>query len=122
VADVVARILPPRTAARSCAIRNPKSLGEDNTASARGTAASTSALYDDDVLLPGCLGAMADVLDRHPEVALAVARGQVIDADGVEIRARPRWPVRSRKTCASSADLTSFLADWSINFIGRPVP
>lgn len=125
VADVVAPYLAATDGGPVVRyFRNPKSLGEDanvGECARRARGKYIKFLYDDDVLLPGCLGAMADVLDRHPEVALAVARRQVIDADGVEIpRSATLASPFPEDVRVVADDLTSFLADWSINFIGEP--
>lgn len=104
--------------------RNAEPLGEESNVGkcirlARGT--YIKFLYDDDILLPGCLRALADVLDRHCDVSLASSRRRVIDETG---RTQPdiaatQYPFTG-DVLIEGADVVSLLADWTVNFIGEP--
>ena len=78
-------------------------------------------LYDDDLLLPGCLQRLADVLDRHDDVSLVSSRRVVIDENG---RTQPdiaatQFPF-TQDVLIEGADVVSLLADWTLNFVGEP--
>ncbi|AVS65719.1 O-antigen biosynthesis protein [Paracidovorax avenae] len=104
--------------------KNPEPLGEEGNVGkcirlARG--AYIKFLYDDDILLPGCLRTLADVLDRHDDVSLVSSRRQVIDEQG---RRHPdiaatQYPFNG-DVLIEGGDLVSLLADWTVNFIGEP--
>ncbi|RDD93903.1 glycosyltransferase [Acidovorax sp. BoFeN1] len=126
--DSVARAVAPylQNAARVPVhyYRNPHPLGEESNVGrciqlARG--AYVKFLYDDDLLLPGCLRTLSEVLDQHPHVSIASSRRQVIDETGASQPdiAATLFPFH-QDVLIDGADLTSFLADWTLNFIGEP--
>jgi len=79
-------------------------------------------LYDDDVLLPGVLAAQAAILDSHPEISLVTSRRQLIDEKG-QLLADTIATLSPFDTdvCVNGYDLVSFLAEYTVNFIGEPV-
>ncbi|MEA9884256.1 glycosyltransferase [Xanthomonas campestris pv. raphani] len=124
VAEVVAPFLASEHGARIRYLRNPQQLLEVGNfgrciAQARGT--YLKFLCDDDVLLPGCLTAMADVLDRHPDVALVSSRRQLIDEHGTQLpdSGATAMPFDG-DVCVHGQELVSFLAERTLNFIGEP--
>jgi len=78
-------------------------------------------LFDDDLLLPGCLSVLAAVLDRHPEVSLVTSRRHLVDENGERL---PDFIGNvmpfDETTCVHGKDLVSFLGDTTLNFIGEP--
>ncbi|WP_193725917.1 glycosyltransferase [Xanthomonas arboricola] len=124
VAQVVAPFLASEHGTRIRYLRNPQPLLEVGNfgrciAEARGT--YLKFLCDDDVLLPGCLTAMADVLDRHPEVTLVSSRRQLIDERGAPLpdSGATAMPFEG-DVCVHGQELVSFLAERTLNFIGEP--
>lgn len=123
--EAVARVVAPYLEDRRVRyFRNPQPLGEEGNVGecirrARGT--YVKFLYDDDLLLPGCLRAQADVLDRLPGVALVTSRRSLVDEAGTALpdSAATRTPF-AHDACVHGGDLTAFLADWTFNFIGEP--
>ncbi|MEA9729996.1 glycosyltransferase [Xanthomonas campestris] len=124
VAEVVKNFLDSEHGAQIRYLRNPQPLLEVGNfgrciAQARGT--YLKFLCDDDVLLPGCLTAMADVLDRHPEVALVSSRRQLIDERGALLPESGANAIPFEgDVCVHGQELVSFLAERTLNFIGEP--
>jgi GT2 family glycosyltransferase len=104
--------------------RNASALGEEGNVGecirqARGD--YVKFLYDDDVLLPGCLRALAEVLDAHPEVVLATSRRTLIDERGGQLPDNgSTFSPFAGDVLVDGCELVSFLADWTLNFIGEP--
>lgn len=86
---------------------------------ARGT--YIKPVFDDDILLQGCLSAFVDVLDRHSDVSLVTSRRTLIDENGRPLPdSIATTPVFDENVCVHGRDLISFLADLTLNFIGEP--
>lgn len=78
-------------------------------------------VYDDDILLPGCLSAFTDVLDRYPDVSLVSSRRNIIDEEGKRIADIMATVMPfDEDSCVHGRDLVSFLGDITLNFIGEP--
>ena len=129
VESVVARYLDGGLALRPSPVavryfRNHNPLGEEGNVGrciqlARGS--YIKFLYDDDTLLPGCLQALADVLDSHPDVSLVSTRRTVIDEHGhrqTDIAATQ--PPFTQDVLIEGTDVVSVMAEWTLNFIGEP--
>ena len=78
-------------------------------------------LHDDDALEPRAIERLVDVMQAHPQVALAGSRRQLIDEHGHSL------PDTSATVFPFGGDvlldgksLTSFLAEHTFNFIGEP--
>lgn len=78
-------------------------------------------LFDDDLLLAGCLTEFSAVLDRHPDVSLVSSRRYLVDENGERL---PDFIANvmpfDQDTCVHGKDLASFLGDTTLNFIGEP--
>lgn len=78
-------------------------------------------VYDDDILLPGCLSAFTDVLDRCPDISLVSSRRNLIDEDGKRMADNIATVMPfDEDVCVHGEDLVSFLSDVTLNFIGEP--
>lgn len=78
-------------------------------------------LFDDDLLLAGCISTLAAVLDGHPEVSLVSSRRYLVDENG-ELLPDFIGNVMpfEEDSCVHGKDLVSFLGDNTLNFIGEP--
>ena len=78
-------------------------------------------LNDDDILLGDCVERMVDVFLAHPDVSLVTSRRLLVDESGLQL---PDIPATcspfERDTVVNGADLTAYLADSPMNFIGEP--
>lgn len=107
-----------------CYSKNEKRLYGGGTLSrcielARG--AYIKPVFDDDVLLPGCLGAFAEVLDEHPDVSLVTSKRHLIDENGNRLPDTiATITLFDGDSCVHGRDLVSFLGDMTLNFIGEP--
>jgi O-antigen biosynthesis protein len=124
VANAIAPLLDARRGPQIRYLRNPRQLHEvGNYAKcieqARGT--YVKLLCDDDLLLPGCLSAMAQVLERRPDVTLVTSRRHLIDEQGNRLQdaGYTMMPFRG-DTCVCGPELVSFLGQRTFNFIGEP--
>ncbi|MFF7708600.1 glycosyltransferase [Pseudomonas sp. NPDC007930] len=78
-------------------------------------------LYDDDLLEPQCVRRLVETLEEHPGLALVAARRRLIDElgqvlpDTYATRFDFTESVRLR-----GPELTSFIAEYTWNFIGEP--
>lgn len=105
-------------------IRNTQALGEaKNLAQCIALAQGEfiKPLYDDDLLAPECVEQLSAVLSRRPDISLASSRRGLIGPDG-EAMARPlpyRFPF-DRSSILDGKDVTAFLSNHTINFIGEP--
>jgi GT2 family glycosyltransferase len=78
-------------------------------------------LNDDDVLLGDCVKRMVDVFQAHPDVSLVTSRRLLIDESGLQLADIPATCSPFLHDCVvNGADLTSYLADSPMNFIGEP--
>lgn len=124
VADVVRSFLAGQNGVPIRYFHNEAQLGEaDNCVKclelARGE--YVKFLYDDDLLLPGILAAQADVLDAHPEISLVTSRRRVIDELGHPVAdSIATLGLFDTDVCVMGHDLVSFLAQYTLNFIGEP--
>lgn len=104
--------------------RNAASLGEEGNVGEcirRASGHYIKFLYDDDVLLPGCLKSLAEVLDAYPDVALATSRRNRIDEAGDPIRdSGATLSPFQFDVLVEGGDLVSLLGDHTLNFIGEP--
>lgn len=78
-------------------------------------------LYDDDLLQPECIASLLAVLQNDPSVVLASSRRRRIDSEGQclpDILATA-YPFAG-DVLINGAQLVSFLAEYTINFIGEP--
>ncbi|WAB89704.1 glycosyltransferase [Pseudomonas citronellolis] len=78
-------------------------------------------LYDDDVLQPECIERMVEVMCEYPDVALVSSRRRRIDGEGRHLPdiLATAFPF-SGDVLVDGSELTSFLAEHTINFIGEP--
>lgn len=78
-------------------------------------------LHDDDVLRVDCIESLVRVMEADPGVALASSRRRRIDEDGNPLPdiLATIYPFSS-DVLIDGADLVSFLAEHTINFIGEP--
>jgi len=78
-------------------------------------------LYDDDLLLPGNLSAQAAILDAQSEVSLVTSRRRLIDENGLPLADTiATLSPFGTDVCIFGHDLVSFLAEYTLNFIGEP--
>lgn len=104
--------------------RNQPALGEVPNALACIEAAQgkyIKMLHDDDELLPECVAALVQVMERDPTIALASSRRVVINENG-EITP-PKLPYMfpfAGDVLIDGPQLVSFLARYPLNFIGEP--
>lgn len=78
-------------------------------------------LHDDDVLHPECIASLVNAMESSPDIALAAARRRTIDPEGAPrpFELQTCYPFNG-DVCVEGASLTSFLADYTLNFIGEP--
>ncbi|VXB91444.1 O-antigen biosynthesis protein [Pseudomonas sp. 8AS] len=78
-------------------------------------------LHDDDVLQPDCVAELVAVMESDPSVAMASSRRQRIDAEGQLLPniLATCFPF-SDNVLVDGPELVSFLAEYTINFIGEP--
>lgn len=78
-------------------------------------------LHDDDVLAPDSVAELLEAMERESGVALASSRRRRIDGDGNLLPDIPHtcFPFAS-DVVIDGKELVSFLADYTINFIGEP--
>lgn len=78
-------------------------------------------LYDDDVLRADCIETLVAALEANPDVALASARRRRVNEKGEPIAdiLATAYPFTGN-VLIDGPDLVSFLADYTINFIGEP--
>lgn len=86
---------------------------------ARGT--YIKPVFDDDILLPGCLRKFVEILDECPDVALVTSKRSLIGEDGSRLpdTIATIMPF-DQDSCVHGKDLVSFLGDLTLNFIGEP--
>jgi GT2 family glycosyltransferase/glycosyltransferase involved in cell wall biosynthesis len=78
-------------------------------------------LNDDDVLLVDCVERMVEVFHSHPDVSLVTSRRILIDTAGVPLPdILPTCNPFDEDTIVQGGDLTAFLVDEPMNFIGEP--
>lgn len=78
-------------------------------------------LHDDDVLHPGCVAALVDVMLREPGVALAAVRRRRIDPQGCLLADIPQTvSAFAEDVVLDGPQLVSLLAEHPLNFIGEP--
>jgi len=104
--------------------RNEARLGElGSTAKAIRLASGlyVKFLHDDDVLAPDSVAELVKAMEREPGIALASSRRRRIDADGNLLPdiLHTCFPFGS-DVIIDGKELVSFLADYTINFIGEP--
>lgn len=86
---------------------------------ARGT--YIKPVFDDDILLPGCLSMLVDVMDRHSDIALVTSRRLLIDENGDPLPGTIATIMPfDDDACVHGKDLVSYLSDMPLNFIGEP--
>ncbi|AGL83489.1 glycosyltransferase [Pseudomonas protegens] len=78
-------------------------------------------LHDDDVLHPECVAQLVAAMESDPSVAMASSRRRLIDSDGVpQPDALATSLPFATDVVIDGKELTSLLADHSLNFIGEP--
>ncbi|MDL5366689.1 glycosyltransferase [Xanthomonas sp. NCPPB 2654] len=104
--------------------RNPTRLWEVRSTT-RGVALASGDyikfLHDDDVLHPDCIAALLAALRAAPSAALAAARRRLVDADGAPLpdELSTSFPF-AHDVLIDGRELTAFLAEHTVNFIGEP--
>ncbi|MHB0844344.1 glycosyltransferase [Stutzerimonas nitrititolerans] len=78
-------------------------------------------LHDDDLLRMDCVERLVSAMEAHPDVMLAAARRRRVDEQGRPIAdiLATVYPFEG-DVLVDGPDLVSFLADYTINFIGEP--
>jgi len=78
-------------------------------------------LYDDDELTPSCIRRQVETFEAYPGLCLVTARRKLIDEHGQPLpdTYATRFPF-TESTRVHGADLTSFLGEYTYNFIGEP--
>ncbi|SBV36093.1 putative glycosyltransferase protein [uncultured Stenotrophomonas sp.] len=104
--------------------RNPERLWETRS-TARGVAMASGTyvklLHDDDMLEPECVEALVNAIESAPGIALVSSRRRRIGARGrwLPDTAATRFPF-AHDVRLDGPELISFLADYTMNFIGEP--
>lgn len=105
-------------------VRNPVQLREAPNVTAcvrRAQGEYVKFLYDDDELLPSCIRRQVETFEAYPGLSLVTARRQLIDEHGQALpdTYATRFPF-AESMRVHGPDLTSFLGDYTYNFIGEP--
>ncbi|WP_426153765.1 glycosyltransferase [Pseudomonas sp. DC3000-4b1] len=78
-------------------------------------------LYDDDLLKPNCISRQVEILEGYPGLSLVTARRQLIDEHDSPLpdTYATRFPF-AESMRVHGQDFTSFLGEYTFNFIGEP--
>jgi GT2 family glycosyltransferase len=105
-------------------VRNSVQRGEagnvtEGVRRARGT--YIKFLYDDDLLMPSCVRRQVETMEAYPGLAMVTARRQLVNEQDQLLpdTYATRFPF-AESTRVQGADLTSFLGEYTYNFIGEP--
>ncbi|AWY40664.1 glycosyltransferase [Pseudomonas putida] len=78
-------------------------------------------LHDDDVLHPDCVAELAAAMDGDPSISLASSRRRIVGPDGAQLpdNIATAFPFTT-DVVINGPQLTSFLGEHTLNFIGEP--
>lgn len=78
-------------------------------------------LYDDDLLEPNCVRRQVETFEAYPGLSLVTARRQLIDENDRQLpdTYATRFPFQE-STVVRGWELTSFIGEYTFNFIGEP--